>query len=107
MNHFTRREFHRTATASAAWLSSAAQSVRSRPNILMICSDQHDGRAMGCSGHPVVRTPNLDRLAARGVLFKNTYCGSPVCCPSRASLMTGMFPHDVGVYNNATCFDGQ
>lgn len=62
---------------------------------------------MGCSGHAVVRTPNLDRLAARGVLFKNTYCGSPVCCPSRASLMTGMFPHEVGVYNNATCFDGR
>jgi choline-sulfatase len=62
---------------------------------------------IGAAGHPVVRTPNLDRLASEGTLFRNAYCGSPVCCPSRASMFTGMYPSDVGSYCNSTAFNGR
>ena len=57
----------------------------SKRNILFIECDSMDGRAMGCVGHPAVKTPHLDHLAERGALFRNTYCSSPQCCPSRAS----------------------
>lgn len=77
-----------------------------RPNILFICSDQHASNAVGVNGHPIVKTPNLDRLAARGVNCRNAYCGSPVCVPGRACLMTGKFASDVGSYCNSTPFDG-
>ena len=88
--------------ASAA----ALQSPR-RPNIVFLCSDQHSGTVIGANGHPVVRTPNMDRLALMGVNFRNAYCGSPVCAPGRASLMTGMYASDVGSYCNGTPFDGR
>jgi choline-sulfatase len=77
-----------------------------RPNILFVCSDQHTGSYMGCQGHPLVRTPNMDRLAARGTLFRNAYSNAPVCVPGRASLMTGRFASDVDSYSNSTCFAG-
>jgi choline-sulfatase len=85
-------------------LPGAAQAAR-RPNILFVCSDQHTGRMP--LGGPPVQTPNLARLASMGVTFRNAYCGSPVCAPSRASLMTGRFASDVGSYGNATPFDGR
>ena len=49
----------------------------SRPNIIFICSDQHAFRYTGYAGHPIVKTPNMDRIAENGVTFNNTYCGSP------------------------------
>ena len=57
-------------------------------------SDQHARRVTGCYGDAVARTPNLDRLAARGVRFDNAYCASPVCVPSRMSAFTGQYPHE-------------
>jgi choline-sulfatase len=78
-----------------------------RPNIVFLCSDQHSGRVLGANGHPIVRTPHLDRLASAGMYFRNAYTGSPVCVPGRAGMMTGMFPSDVGSYCNSTCFDGR
>ena len=98
----TRRSFA-SALAGAA---GADQAPGARPNIVFVCADQHDGRMIGAAGHPIVRTPNLDRLASEGTLFRNAYCGSPVCCPSRASMFTGMYPSDVGSYCNATAFEG-
>lgn len=77
-----------------------------RPNIVFICSDQHAFRYTGYAGHPIVKTPNMDKIAQRGVVFSNTYCGSPVCTPGRACLMTGMYPSDVGSYCNSTVWDG-
>ncbi len=65
-----------------------------RPNIVFILSDQHAQKVMGCYGDALSPTPNLDRLAARGVCFDNAYCASPICTPSRMSLLTGRWPHE-------------
>jgi choline-sulfatase len=73
-----------------------------RPNILVIMSDEHAPQFSGFGGHPLVKTPHLDQLAARGVLFRNAYCNSPLCVPSRMSFMTGRYPHHNGAYDNAT-----
>lgn len=89
------------AAAGAPMIQSAASD---RPNILFICADEHGGPFLGSMGHPIVKTPNLDRLAASGVQFRNAYCGSPVCVPARASLMSGIFPSDASSYCNSTVF---
>ncbi len=77
-----------------------------RPNILFICADQHSFRYAGYAGHPMVQTPNLDSLAARGVTMANAYCGSPVCVPGRASMMTGTYAHETSSFCNSTVWDG-
>lgn len=71
-----------------------------RPNILLICTDQQRFDAVGCYGNEHIATPNLDRLAARGVLFENCYVQNPVCGPSRASLMTSRYLHAHGLWAN-------
>lgn len=58
-------------------------------NVLLIVSDEHSPRYMGCSGHPVARPPHIDALAARGVRFQRATTPSPICVPARASLATG------------------
>jgi choline-sulfatase len=75
-----------------------------KPNILFISiDDQNDW--IGCiGGHPQVQTPHIDRLAARGTLFTNAHCQSPLCNPSRTSLMTGLRPSTTGVYGLAPWF---
>ena len=76
-------------------------------NVLFILSDEHDPRYMGCSGHPLIKTPNLDRLAARGTRFANAYTPCPVCVPARASLATGRYVHEIGYWDNAIAYDGR
>jgi arylsulfatase A-like enzyme len=71
-----------------------------RPSVLLILPDQWRGQDLGCMGNPDVRTPNLDRLAARGVLFRNTFANTPVCCPARAVLLTGKYAHKNGMVAN-------
>lgn len=63
-----------------------------RPNILWYCTDQQRFDTIGALGNPYVKTPTLDRLVEDGVSFTNTYCQSPICTPSRASIMTGLYP---------------
>ena len=75
-------------------------------NLLFIMSDQHGPSLMGCSGHPMVKTPNLDRLAARGTRFENAYTNCPICVPARASFATGRYVHDCGYWDNADPYDG-
>ena len=65
-------------------------------------SDEHDPAVSGCYGHPVVQTPNLDRLASQGVLFENAYCNNPICVPSRMSFLTGQYASDVNVFDNGS-----
>jgi arylsulfatase A-like enzyme len=67
--------------------------VPQRPNILLLMTDQQRPDSLGCYGDPVAITPNLDRLAAEGVLFENCYVQNPLCCPSRYSILTGRYPH--------------
>lgn len=70
------------------------------PNILLILPDQMRASAMGCDGNLEVKTPHIDRLAAEGMRFKRTYANVPVCCPARAILMTGTYPHVNGMMAN-------
>lgn len=73
-----------------------------QPNILIIMVDQLVPMLMGTYGHPVVKTPNIDRLAARGVRFASAYSPCPVCSPARAAFMTGKYVSTTGNYDNAT-----
>ncbi len=71
-----------------------------QPNILMIYADQMRYDCMGCSGNPDVKTPHLDRLALEGVMFDNAFTSYPLCTPFRASLLTGKYAHQAGLYSN-------
>lgn len=73
-----------------------------RPNILIILSDQHHPHMLGCAGEPILRTPNLDALAAQGVRFDQTYCGAPLCVPSRMTFLTSRDCSTIEVWSN-TC----
>jgi choline-sulfatase len=68
-----------------------------RPNLLLIIADDHGGETLGIEGDPRRATPNLDALARQGVFFRRAYCNSPLCTPSRQSLITGKLPHAAGV----------
>lgn len=72
-----------------------------QPNILFLMSDQHTQKITGCYGDPLVQTPHIDRLAARGVRFDNAYCPSPICTPSRMSLLTGRWPSTQACWTNS------
>lgn len=74
--------------------------MRDRPNFILFITDQLRADFLGCYGHPVVRTPNIDDIAARGLAFDRFYVASPVCMPNRASLMTGRLPSVSGVRAN-------
>ena len=73
-----------------------------RPNFLLIMTDEHAPMYSGVYGHPLVQTPNMDRLASDGVTFDNAYCNSPLCLPSRMSFMTGLYVNRIGAYDNAS-----
>ena len=70
------------------------------PNILWICTDQQRFDTIGALGNPYVSTPNIDRLVAEGVAFTHAYCQSPICTPSRASFLTGLYPSTVHINGN-------
>lgn len=78
----------------------------SRRNVVVIMSDEHDPRIMGCAGHPVVKTPHLDALAARSVRFTNAYTPSPICVPARAAFATGLRVHQTRHWDNAMPYSG-
>ena len=102
----TRRDFLKwtAAGAAAAALPSLLQGATGagpRPNFVIIQNDSMDGRVIHCAGHPAAYTPNIDALAARGALFHNTYCSSPLCVPSRASMFSGLHTHQCEAWNNS------
>ncbi|MDG2286183.1 MAG: sulfatase-like hydrolase/transferase [Alphaproteobacteria bacterium] len=76
-------------------------------NVLVLCSDEHARSALGCYGHPVVKTPTLDALAARGARFTRAYTPSPICIPARASLATGLHVHETRCWSSAEPYHGQ
>lgn len=85
--------------------SSSQDSSPNRPNILVIMSDQHNARYMGCAGDGVARTPAIDALAARGARFTAAYTPSPLCVPARMSFLTSRFPTDQQVWTNSCILD--
>ena len=91
------------AAAGAARLTSAAgMKDEKRPNIVLLLGDDHRADVMGCTGNSIVQTPQMDRLAREGVLFENHFCTTPICCASRASIMTGQYAGTTGIYDFAT-----
>ncbi len=74
--------------------------MMSQPNILWICTDQQRYDTIGTLGNPHVSTPNIDSLACEGVAFTRAYCQAPICTPSRASFLTGMYPSAIRVNRN-------
>lgn len=90
----------------AVWMVGAARgedAAPRRPNLLFIVSDDLN-TLLGCYGDPLAKTPNLDRLAARGVRFERAYCTFPLCGPSRNSFLTGLYPNSTGIFANAQIF---
>ena len=73
-----------------------------RPNFLFFITDQHRVDYLGCYGHPVLKTPHIDSIAARGTRFTRFYVATPVCMPNRATLMTGRMPSVHGVRSNGS-----
>lgn len=73
-----------------------------RPNILIVLCDDLRWNALGCTGNPHIKTPNIDALASQGVLFENSFCTTSLCSPSRASILSGLYAHAHGVTNNFT-----
>jgi choline-sulfatase len=76
-------------------------------NMVVIMTDQHAPQMLGCAGHPLVRTPNLDALAARGTRFTGAYTPSPLCVPARASLATGQPVRVNGCWDNSIAWTGE
>ncbi len=75
-------------------------------NLLIILSDEHNPRVLGCSGHPLIKTPNLDRLAGGGTRFTAAYTNCPICVPARAAFATGQYVHKIRCWDNAIAYDG-
>ena len=72
-----------------------------RPNILFVMTDDQQAQQMSCAGHPILRTPNMDRLASEGVRFENAFCTNSLCAPGRASVLTGCYSHVHGIRGNS------
>ena len=73
----------------------------SRPNIIFVMTDDHTVRELSCYGNEVLHTPNMDRLAAEGTRFANTFCTNALCAPARATVLTGAYSHVHGIYGNS------
>ena len=106
----TRREFLKMAgaagisTAAVTPLMSccSAEAAAKGRNVIFILIDDQRYDAMSCMGHPFLQTPNLDRLAGAGALFRNAFVTTSLCSPSRATILTGLYAHAHGVMNNRT-----
>ncbi len=95
--------FFSNITVIACFLAIPTQNADAKPNVLLVAVDDLNAD-LGCYGHPLVHSPNVDRLAKRGLRFDKAYCQYPVCNPSRSSFMTGLYPEQTGVLSNAGHF---
>ena len=103
-----RRIAIRTLAAASAGPFFAFPQTR-RANLLFLCSDQHQAAASGCYGHAQAQTPHIDEIATQGVRFESAYCQSPVCVPSRGSIITGNYPsrHGAKILQDALSSDAR
>jgi choline-sulfatase len=97
----TRKEFFQVSAGLAAEPGFQGKpKPAGRPNVVVLLTDQHRPDLLSCEGSDLVPTPNMDRIAGRGVRFRHAYCPYPVCAPSRMSLLTGLYAHHHLVANN-------
>jgi len=106
-----RRQFMQTLSMGVASLAISGciknkNGTSDKPNILFIMSDDHASHAIGCYGSRLNQTPNIDRIAQKGVRFDNCFCTNGICAPSRAVILTGKHSHINGVRDNRLAFDG-
>lgn len=120
MNKMSRRDFGKRLFLGAAGITAMGNGILPlsgmtknisfqegrKPNFVFICSDQHGYKYNGFAGHPFIKTPNLDKIAQKGVVFNSNYTGNPVCAPGRSSMMTGMYSSDTNSFCNSTVYDG-
>jgi len=88
--------------AAGTLLTLTAHAAPARPNILFVLTDDQRWDALGYAGNPVIKTPNLDRLAGKGTYFANAFVTTAICCSSRASILTGQYERSTGVENFVT-----
>jgi N-acetylglucosamine-6-sulfatase len=91
-------------TCGIGGLPGATKATPVRPNVVLVLTDDMRADAMECAGHPWLKTPHIDRLAQEGVRFRNAFCTTSLCSPSRASILSGVYAHRHGVVNNFTEF---
>ncbi len=96
----TRTIFLSSLLALWFFADSEALSQEPQPNIVFIIADDLRYDLLGCNGHPDAITPNIDRLASEGVNFSNFFVTTPLCSPSRATFLTGLYPHSHRIVNN-------
>jgi choline-sulfatase len=106
MSRYTRREFIQTTglvVGSLITQKSVFGRVKpqAKPNVLVIMSDEHNASVLGCYDNDIVRTPNLDGLARKGIAFDSCYCNSPLCVPSRLSFTSGKYASRVSAWSNS------
>lgn len=94
------RALHSLIALSSLLFALCSPLSAEKPNVLFICLDDLNDWVGCMGGHPQALTPNLDRLAKSGVLFRNAYCAAPSCNPSRSAIMSGRPPHQSGLYQN-------
>jgi arylsulfatase A-like enzyme len=105
INALNRRQFLKFAACSSLLAVPKLSFPKTKhPNVLLLFADQHRASAVGCYGDPNVKTPNLDRLADDGVRMDAAYSNTPVCCPFRACLMTGLYSFNHGMMTNYSNF---
>jgi len=108
-NRITRRRFLRTTAAAvtsgavSSTASSLAKEARDRGlNVLILMTDEQHHRSLSCTGNPYIQTPNMDRIAREGATFTKATCVTPFCSPSRASMLTGVYPFRHKIFKNVT-----
>ena len=109
MNHLLRRWLGVLLLLAHGGFSPASAEKPAPPNVLFIISDDLTATALSCYGNKICRTPNIDRLAAQGTRFTRAFCQGTYCGPSRASFMSGYYPHATGVlgYNSPRAAIGE
>lgn len=95
----TRREA--LATLGLSTLAACTTPPPPRPNVLFVMTDDQTWQQMSCAGHPLLKTPNMDRLAHEGAHFRNAFCTNSLCAPGRASVLTGCYSHVHGIRGNS------